>query len=461
MCSIQIKRRDFSFDLKNYTEDEYNILLNMDCRYIILGKEIDDETNRKLQGYIYFDCPKTFQSVKKLIPRVETNELQKTPKLNYQFCSKQNQFEERGELPNNRGEKKDNSMLGKVIYRPKNTNDSFASHEKAKFWSSINQLKPEEVFLNSHKSYWFDCQECNHSYESILNNINMNNSGCPYCYNRKLCGKEECKSCFEKSFASHEKSKFWSNKNILNPNQVFKGSPKKYYFICDKCNHELFIGLKQISSQGHWCSYCSHQKLCDDNNCEYCFNNSFASIERSKYLHDNNIKPRTLFKSTNKTFDFNCDLCNTEFKCQLSDVTKGVWCPFCVNKTEKILFNKLNEKYISLKSQYKVDWCKNINYLPFDFVIEDKKIIIELDGKQHFEQIKNWVSPEKTRMNDLYKMKCANDNRFSIIRILQKDVYKNKYDWLNELISNIEKITKEDRVQNIYMCKNNEYKDFD
>ena len=58
-------------------------------------------------------------------------------------------------------------------------------------------------------------------------------------------------------------------------------------------------------------------------------------------------------------------------------------------------------------------------------------------------------------------MKCANQNGFSIIRILQKDVYNNKYIWLKELRENIEKITNENRVQNIYMCKNNEYKDFD
>jgi hypothetical protein len=50
---------------------------------------------------------------------------------------------------------------------------------------------------------------------------------------------------------------------------------------------------------------------------------------------------------------------------------------------------------------------------------------------------------------------------FSIIRILQKDVYKNKYDWVCELCFNIEKITKEKIVQNIYMCKKDEYKDFD
>jgi very-short-patch-repair endonuclease len=58
-------------------------------------------------------------------------------------------------------------------------------------------------------------------------------------------------------------------------------------------------------------------------------------------------------------------------------------------------------------------------------------------------------------------MKCANENGFSIIRILQEDIFKNKYHWLDEIICNIEKIINENRVQNIYMCKNNEYKDFD
>ena len=192
-----------------------------------------------------------------------------------------------------------------------------------------------------------------------------------------------------------------------------------------------------------------------------CFNNSFASVERSKYLKDININPRMLFKRSNKKLKFECNICSKDFETQLSDITNGIWCPHCVNKTEQLLFNKLNKVYTSLKTQFRVDWCKNIKHLPFDFVIEERKIIIELDGKQHFEQIGKWLSPEKTRINDLYKMKCANDNGFSIIRILQKDVYKNNYDWLSELIYNIEKITKENVVQNIYMCKNDEYKNFD
>ena len=42
---------------------------------------------------------------------------------------------------------------------------------------------------------------------------------------RKLCNSEGCKNCFKKSFASHEKSKFWSNKNgNIKPINVFKCS---------------------------------------------------------------------------------------------------------------------------------------------------------------------------------------------------------------------------------------------
>ena len=336
---------------------------------------------------------------------------------------------------------------------------TFDSHPKSAYWSSRNSIKPCEVRLNSHKKFWFKCDKCQHEFESSLLNINQGNSWCPYCYNKKICGS--CEKCYNLSFASHEKSKYWSSKNTIQPNEVLKGSEKKYYFECNKCDHEIFMSLKKISSYGHWCSYCSHQKLCDINECNMCFNNSFASVERSKFMNDKSIDPRRIFKRTNKKFDFDCDVCNKTFTCQLSDITRGVWCSFCVNKTELILYNKLKEKYDSMERQFKVNWCKNKTYLPYDFVIKDKNIIIELDGKQHFQQIGNWPTPEETQKIDLYKMKCANDNGFSVIRILQKDVYFNKYNWFYELVENIEKLTKETKVQNIYMCKKDEYKDFE
>jgi hypothetical protein len=71
-----------------------------------------------------------------------------------------------------------------------------------------------------------------------------------------------------------------------------------------------------------------------------------------------------------------------------------------------------------------------------------------------------YCSKPSKKICDENKMKCANENGFSVIRIMQEDIYKDKYDWLTELINNIEKITNDNSIQNIYMCKNNEYKDF-
>ena len=95
--------------------------------------------------------------------------------------------------------------------------NSFASHDKSKYWSDKNcNLKPRQVFKKTTKKYWFDCV-CEHSFENTLCNITNHNQWCPYCTNKKLCEREDCQGCFEKSFASHEKSKYWSGDNELKP----------------------------------------------------------------------------------------------------------------------------------------------------------------------------------------------------------------------------------------------------
>jgi len=43
-------------------------------------------------------------------------------------------------------------------------------------------------------------------------------------------------------------------------------------------------------------------------------------------------------------------------------------------------------------------------------------------------------------------MKCANDNSYSVIRILQEDVFYDSYDWLSELNYNIKNIIKNNKV---------------
>lgn len=146
---------------------------------------------------------------------------------------------------------------------------TFASHPKAKYWSNKNVKRPEDCALNSHKKYWFDCDKCGHEFENDLNHINTSKRWCLFCSNQKLCKNENCSMCFNKSFASHPKSNYFSKINKLAPREVFLSSNLKYWFNCDKCEHQFYISPNKISQMSRWC----------------CYNNSFASNERSPFLH--------------------------------------------------------------------------------------------------------------------------------------------------------------------------------
>jgi hypothetical protein len=340
--------------------------------------------------------------------------------------------------------------------------NSFSSNEISKYWSKKNLLKPRQVFKTSSKTYLFDCSICGHEIEKKISVIKrLNRLGCSYCINQKLCGIESCIQCYNKSFATIIKKNVWSDKNLLKPFQVSKCSNQEYIFVC-KCGNEYkhilsnLLKLKQNS-----CSCCNKnsKKLCDNEECKFCYDKSFASHTKSKYWSETNIlKPRQVFKSSsNKKYIFICEKKHV-FKKTTNNINSNSWCPKCINKTETILYNKLIILYPTLQYQYKVLWCKKNKYLlPFDFSIPELNIIIELDGKQHFEQVRNWDNPDLIQKRDKYKMALANENKFSVIRLLQLDVYHNKFNWLEELNNNIEKIKTENKIQNIFMSKNNDY----
>ena len=130
---------------------------------------------------------------------------------------------------------------------------------------------------------------------------------------------------------------------------------------------------------------------------------------------------------------------------------------FSNHKTEKIVLKFLKERYPSVIFQFKQEWCKAKSYLPFDFCLPELMIIIELDGRQHFCQVSNWQSPEFTQKRDVYKMQCANDNNYSVIRIVQEDILNNVYDWKTKLIETIEEIKNGDSISNISLSMEDEY----
>lgn len=243
-----------------------------------------------------------------------------------------------------------------------------------------------------------------------------------------LCQRKGCKLCFDRSFASSDKAIYWSDKNVCKPREVCKSSNKKFWFKCH-CKHEFEAILGNVK-KGKFCPYCANQKLCNDDDCLVCRSKSFASHPMAQYwlYEKNDKKPREVFKTTHTKYWFKCTH-GHKFKAQLANVTNGCWCPKCYCKTEAKLSVWLEANHHSITSEVKFPWCMNIRPLPFDFLINELNVIIELDGRQHFKQIMNWITPEENHSNDIFKTSKALENGFSVIRILQTDVYYDRNDW--------------------------------
>lgn len=334
-------------------------------------------------------------------------------------------------------------------------NNSFASSEKVANWSKRNDKNPREVFKNTRDKYWFNCS-CGHEFDASLYNITAG-YWCPYCSNTKLCSSEQCQMCFNNSFASCEKSIFWSDINETTPRKVFKSSHIKYWFDCE-CGHKFDAALQHITS-GEWCPYCSASPklLCDSIFCQVCFDKSFANSDKSEYWSDKNeLCPRQVFLNSKTKFWFICDE-GHEFETDPGHINNDRWCPYCKNKTETKLYLFIKQIYPDTMAQVRFDWCKNQYHLPYDLIIPSLKIIIELDGSQHFNQISNWQSPEETQKTDIYKIKKAIEQGYTIIHILQEYVANDKNPW-QTVISNAIELHKNSNTI-IFINETDEYKD--
>lgn len=177
---------------------------------------------------------------------------------------------------------------------------------------------PDQVSYSSKDCFWFVCPVCNREFQKALCNVTAKNNinpPCPCCSKRAMCNENDCKLCFDKSFASHEKSKYWSKKNKITPREVSKcKSGIKYYFDCNVCEHELKIEPCKIVCYGVWCSYCANTQLCADEKCKICFDKSFASHPRSEeWIYEkNDCSPRDIFFGTTIRYYLKCKDCKHE-----------------------------------------------------------------------------------------------------------------------------------------------------
>ena len=118
------------------------------------------------------------------------------------------------------------------------------------------------------------------------------------------------------------------------------------------------------------------------------------------------------------------------FEQKAANHVRGMGCPICnSSKGElkiKYLLEKNNIKYTQQKT---FNDCRGIkNKLPFDFYLPSYNMVIEYDGRQHFEEIKHFGGKEKlnrTQLNDSIKSNYCKVKNIKIMRIKFSDNIEN------------------------------------
>ena len=335
--------------------------------------------------------------------------------------------------------------------------------------------KPNEQFIleaeNIHKDEnnipIYDYSEVNyistHEKVNIICKIHGSFEQCPSDH---LSGRG-CNGC---GMIKRAKTQTFTKELFIQKAKEVHGDDKYDYSQVDYINSQTKITLK--------CNICeyvfeqqpnSHLQGCGCDKCAHMINHENQKLtkeeitERGKKTHGDKFDYSLVnYININTPIKIKCNKCYNIFEQLVANhIKQNKGCPFCDCRiTEKILHNYLKSIYPNIIKEFKQKWCKSKKYLPFDECIPELNIIIELDGGQHFQQVMNWKSQEENQKTDKYKMNCANENKYCVIRIIQTDVLYDKYNWKQELLNNIEKIKKDNVIQNIYMCKNNEYQHF-
>lgn len=93
------RHRGYCFTINNYTDDDVNRLNNLDCEYIVFGREVAPTTGTPhLQGYVHFANGKTRSAASKLV-KGHLIAAKGSPEQNFNYCSKDGQVTERGVRP--------------------------------------------------------------------------------------------------------------------------------------------------------------------------------------------------------------------------------------------------------------------------------------------------------------------------------------------------------------------------
>lgn len=255
------------------------------------------------------------------------------------------------------------------------------------------------------------------SYKNLTTKVILQCKKCKkediYIPNNVLYNKRKCKNCYKQNIRKTKAKEF---------NQYFKDgkyelkseyikSSQKVDILCKKCNN-IFKMTPNDFKNGYRCPYCAGNKKKDTNT----FKKEIFNLVGNEY------EVLSEYKNTNSKVLLKHNKCNTEWWTTPNSFLNGNHrCPYCKRSIgEEKIKNWLKDNNIKFVEQYKFNDCKYYKVLPFDFYLEEYNLLIEFDGIQHFQPIKNFGGEKEFKIQqkrDIIKNNYCNKHDIQLLRI--------------------------------------------
>lgn len=289
-------------------------------------------------------------------------------------------------------------------------------------------LTPHDITCGSRKKVWWDCPDCESSYDMPVVD-RKNGIGCSYCGGRRVNHTNSLASlCPDIAREWH------STKNGgLTPSVVACGSDIVAWWLGD-CGHEWDAKIEERARKHSGCPYCSGHRLLVGFNDMWTTNPELAKMLLN---HEDGYR---YMQGSNVSVDWKCLVCDNIIRNKSINNTfnRGFSCPRCsdgVSFPEKFVYNLLKGADIDFLHEKSFGWSQGKRY---DFYLPKNNWIIEVHGGQHYREgfrgIKGARSLKEEKESDRTKYNLAKENEIENYIVI--DCRESTIEWIKNSILN-------------------------
>lgn len=299
----------------------------------------------------------------------------------------------------------------------------------------LNNISPFDVSRSSDYKAYFKCERNLHESEAVVlySILSKNTIKCSKC--------NSIAQYLIDTYGFDALEKYWDyEKNTISPWKINKGSSKDIWIKCQKVNyHESYKTFANTFTKGiNFCPYCNNQKIHYLDSLGYIYPIVISlwsdKNEKSPYKYSPMSSQKLWWKCPEgKHEDYLRSIYGSQ-KCNFR-------CPECTRERNESILQEKVRLYITEKYGYKLNheynctiipcnpkYNGNQGHMPFDNEIEDLKLIIEVNGEQHYNTKAYsgiWgnkkLTPEqqlhKQQLHDRYKKYIAYINGYNYLEI--------------------------------------------